>query len=264
MPLPGAGCSEGGVGLEWRRSCISYSITRREVDTPTFESVRDVADFSFGAWAEVACNGHPLPIELAQTEELGTCFEPEYNTRGPNANTVLFVRDWRARELPFEAFGLTLVWHDPDNGAIFDADMQLNETLGRFSNCDGGCPRGGVDLRNVMTHEAGHFLGLGHTPVHDATMSARAELGETDKRSLEGDDIAGVCSIYGDHTPPACGQDDFQPDRGFIAECFSDSSSVRACSCHVPGADTQRQSTAMACAAMLLALLYRRGGGGRV
>lgn len=71
-----------------------------------------------------------------------------------------------------------------------------------------------IDLQNTVTHEAGHFIGLAHpcggptlpactaavpagdVPFSDRTMSPTTQVGETLKRSLSADDIAGVCAIY--------------------------------------------------------------------
>ena len=54
----------------------------------------------------------------------------------------------------------------------------------------------GTDLRNTVTHESGHMLGLGHSADVNATMFASASTGETSKRTLADDDIAGICAIY--------------------------------------------------------------------
>jgi hypothetical protein len=221
MPLPGDNCAARGIGLTWRESCLSFSMSQRARSQPSFDEVRDVVDVSFAAWMEVGCERDDIGLDVRQTLDLGECVEPEYNPRGPNANTVLFIDDWESRELPPDAFGLTLVWHNPDDGEIYDADMQINETLGQLAICGGVCPRGVVDMQNVITHEAGHFLGLGHSNERDATMSARASVGEISKRDLHEDDRAGLCSIYGDNPEPACADADFQPDNGFSAACWA-------------------------------------------
>lgn len=76
-----------------------------------------------------------------------------------------------------------------------------------------------IDLQNTVTHEVGHFLGLAHPCGHPGlpactqsapegeepylarTMSPTTNVGETLKRSLSDDDVAGVCAIY----PPSGG-----------------------------------------------------------
>jgi hypothetical protein len=69
-----------------------------------------------------------LPITFGQTEDLGACDQAEYNRFGPNANTVAFVSDWGARGSDYvaDAYGVTLVWHNPDTGEILDADIHVN------------------------------------------------------------------------------------------------------------------------------------------
>jgi MYXO-CTERM domain-containing protein len=80
-----------------------------------------------------------------------------------------------------------------------------------------GCD--GYDLRNTVTHEAGHFVGLAHpcgdpsgpscqqsppageVPYSDRTMYPTTSAGQISKRTLSVDDVAGVCAIY----PPASG-----------------------------------------------------------
>jgi MYXO-CTERM domain-containing protein len=53
-----------------------------------------------------------------------------------------------------------------------------------------------IDVQNTVTHEAGHTLGLAHSSDASATMAASAPAGETAKRTLHADDLAGICAIY--------------------------------------------------------------------
>jgi hypothetical protein len=124
---------------------------------------------------------------------------------------------------------LTTVSYDPDSGRIIDADMELNGWSGNgadsafggepahgwyFSCVDGAdliCETYGemsciyIDLLSTATHEAGHFIGLGHSPLEAATMYYSASRGETDKRSLDDDDVAGLCEIYPEREKGGCG-----------------------------------------------------------
>ncbi|MBS2031213.1 MAG: matrixin family metalloprotease [Deltaproteobacteria bacterium] len=105
---------------------------------------------------------------------------------------------------------LTTTTYNFETGEIFDADIELNEAEFPFTTADpypdGGDVCGtlganplscvGTDLRNTVTHESGHMLGLGHSADVHATMFASANTGETSKRDLADDDIAGICAIY--------------------------------------------------------------------
>lgn len=262
MPVAGETCSANGDPLFWPRQCLGYSVVPRDVEPPTLDDLRNVVDTSFATWGAVECDGQPIGIELQQTVETAECLEPQYNTNGPNANAVIFVRDWEARKLPDTAFGLTLVWHHPDTGEIFDADLQINETLGELTICDGKCPLRSVDIQNVVTHEAGHYLGLGHTTDDldlNPTMAASAVLGETAKRNLANDDRRGVCAIYGDYAPTACEPSDFRPNNGFHATCFFAEADGLGCgTCGAIGAARpSRPSAGGATALVLLVAGYR-------
>jgi hypothetical protein len=174
-------------------------------------------------------------------------------------NSILFVEDWNQNEdLPKDAFAVTLVWNLVKTGEIVDADMLLNPTLGSLSICGQTCPRSPivVDVQNVITHEAGHFLGLAHSDIVDATMSATAPVGETQKRTLQNDDVEGICSIYGSLPEPMCTDNDFVPPRGFSAKCSTGRTS-KACTLSAPGA-TSSTSPLLALGLLLGAFLLVR------
>lgn len=93
----------------------------------------------------------------------------------------------------------------PYRGAIIDADIEMNGA--EFTFTDSDITNTLYDVRNTVTHEVGHVLGLDHPPgPASATMFATAPEGEILKRSLHQDDVEGLCSIYSmpDGGIPAC------------------------------------------------------------
>ena len=92
--------------------------------------------------------------------------------------------------------------------------MELNSQNSDFTR---GLDFIDIDLPSVVQHEAGHSLGLAHTPVTTATMYAHLNSGETSKRILDPDDVAGICAAYPPgKLDPTC---DPEPRHGFSTEC---------------------------------------------
>ncbi len=91
-------------------------------------------------------------------------------------------------------------------GQILDADIVLNggnfhfftDTAGQNA-CDPPDVNNYMDIQNVITHEIGHFFGLGHPPESTksgTTMYFNASCGETRKRNLMSDDEQGITHLY--------------------------------------------------------------------
>jgi hypothetical protein len=166
----------------------------------------------------------------------------------------------RTQQFPCAAWAtvaLTSVLYEPSTGRMLSADIEVNGWDGQgsgapFPSATGeltahgwyftchplpgpaqpaactsyGQPQAGqpdcayIDLRNTVTHEAGHFLGLAHPcttdpvavtatlpicsaaapageiPFGERTMAPTTSPRETSKRALSPDDVAGICAIY--------------------------------------------------------------------
>ncbi|HVG24303.1 MAG TPA: matrixin family metalloprotease, partial [Thermoanaerobaculia bacterium] len=72
---------------------------------------------------------------------------------------------------------------------IYDADIYTNTAIAFYSSREAGCSSE-YDIDGVMTHEAGHVIGLGHSSVAGATMYPSVSACNTSPRSLAADDIA--------------------------------------------------------------------------
>lgn len=81
-------------------------------------------------------------------------------------------------------------------GMILDSDILLNGVNHGFTVT---AEPGKNDIQNILTHEIGHVLGLGHetSPADsDATMFANATTNETKKRELKANDLEGIHAAY--------------------------------------------------------------------
>lgn len=144
-------------------------------------------------------------LDYKGLEDDGPVFDDGKNTIG-----------WLERRWPYaqEAIAITTNLIE-DNGDIYETDMELNGrdfTWAIISDQECDRHNGVVDVENIVTHEAGHFLGLGHTPIIEATMFAQAVDGDCTKRTLHQDDKDGLRDIYG--CEDACGNDDDDDTSG--------------------------------------------------
>jgi hypothetical protein len=84
--------------------------------------------------------------------------------------------------------GITEVTYKNNTGEIIEADILLNDNY-QFSNSNSDVSF----LGNVITHELGHFLGLGHSQVVNSSMFYSLSMGQSE---ISMDDEAGIYSVY--------------------------------------------------------------------
>ena len=230
-------CVHDGVPLAWTHRCSEYAFYSSGWETSTSMSIdqlRDIWAVSFQQWEQITCSSGTMPrLQTLQVEEFSKCDQAEYNQDAGNINTIAFVEDWMSRGYDMAAYAVTTVWHNTSTGEIYDADMEVNNGRGPYGVCDAsaGCTDGTVDLQNVITHEAGHYFGMAHTPDSTvATMYAVSPPGEVLKRILKTDDVDGFCNAYG----AGFGDDDCdeEPPGGESLECGG----AVSCKCTAPGA----------------------------
>lgn len=102
------------------------------------------------------------------------------------------------------ALALTTTSFEPQTGRILDSDIELNTPSFIFTTVDSpSCvaPNFSVncvatDIKNAMTHELGHSLGLAHNCVDTSTMAAVSVATELNKRVLDPGSKLAMCEIY--------------------------------------------------------------------
>jgi len=185
-------CREGEtpVPIFWDSTCVTYHINEEGSADVTLSDVEREVQQGFDAWADADCSYLGFHYG-GQTDEDRVGYSPCDGV--PNANIVVFrPSDWRH---PSQALALTSVTYDLNTGQIVDADIELNDEQFNFTVTDNPVLVR-IDVQNTIAHEVGHLLGLDHSPESEATMFAMAPSGETGMRTLDSDDIAGVCDIY--------------------------------------------------------------------
>ena len=170
---------------------------------------------SFQAWSDVPCpdaGGKFATMTFSELEDVA-CDKSQYNARGANVNVILFKDDdWTYKGID-GTLAKTAVTYDDRTGEIFDADIEINAA---FNDLTVGDAKVAYDLRAIMTHEAGHFIGLAHSADPNASMYATYAPGTSAGRVLSGDDIKAVCAVYPPGRRGAC---DTTPRGGLGATC---------------------------------------------
>jgi len=246
-------CVVTGNTLGWRSSCVTVGV--QQMGSPrngfSFDDVEPVVKQAFDAWMQADCGSGAPSIDVQMVGPI-ECGISQYNSGLANANIVLFREDSWPYIGAANAIALTTTRFDKKTGDLWDADIELNGVGATLSIGD---PIRGDDLLSVLTHEAGHFLGLSHSLDPTATMRAiydPARDGD-DFRTLAPDDISGICAVYPPDRQPAT--DSCENRHGFSQQCGADQPAAnesKGCSLN---ARTAPPGTSGSSSASLLALL---------
>lgn len=247
-----------GIEIQWRQPCLGFSVHAGASAQIDFETARAVLAQAFATWTSVDCGAGTPSVTVFDLGDV-SCAAVEYNQHAGNANVLVFRDDAWPHETDTglgnaDTLALTTVTYDVDKGDIYDADIEVNTAHNHFTTSDDP-GLDDVDLLSVLTHEAGHFLGLAHSDVGGATMFPDYLRGTIDIRSLDPDDVAAICLAYPpDRTPEgACTA---IPRHGFAPECEQDQTYVK-CAASPAGAGGEAGCLVLALGAAVM-LVRRR------
>ena len=229
-----------GHDLHWSSPPVNYKLVLANV--PGGSQGEAAVKAAFQTWDDASSN---VSVSYGGYAAIGS---HQYDSQ----NVVY----WITSNWPYDQrmLAVTSRYFDRSDGHILDADIVFNGqdytwSVGTWD----------YDIQNSATHEAGHLLGLGHSTDGRATMYAEAAPGETQKRALNGDDLAGLNAIYGgvDNAPtgsenPSLGGTNVQPASG-----VSSGGSGGGCSIGSPAA-RRDPSDLITLAALLSGLWLRR------
>lgn len=227
------GCVTSGEFLHWKSGCVSFSVN--QAGSPlrkiSFDTADNLITDAFSKWLAADCGNGTRPVIRVDNFGPTACGEHIYNSTGPNSNEWMFVDSEWMHQSDSHTLALTSVSYNPTTGEIYDADVEINSAKRPIAED----PNIGADLESIVTHEAGHFLGLSHSEKPEATMFASYSPGNSMDtppfmRDLAEDDVLAICEAYPAGRPVTSQSCD--PRRGFTKQC-SEEQSTGGCSCHI-------------------------------
>jgi len=234
-----------GTPVAWRERCRTLLIDSTENPEFPHDRLLRVVDRAVANWVEPTkeCTAVAITVSVDAVDRAEVVYD--------GANVLLWRlpgfcddQDNALAEvcLAPNAAAITTIFYydkpgDSEDGELLEADLVINAEGFRFD--EGSADS--VDLEAVLTHELGHFLGLGHTCYNtfgavppldvtgeevpfcfpltaldadatEATMFTYIDPGEIGKRDPTEDEWKGICEIYAT-TPGEC----YTPDLGGCA-----------------------------------------------
>ncbi len=224
---PGYRQSRNGQHQHWRRPALTVYLdsTLQRMGPAASDAVMQ----AFGRWVASAPGLPNLVFDTGATSSI---------SKQDGLSTVSYGRiDVPGHE---RDLAITVTYANAETGEVIEADIIVNSiypvgvlTAKQQHNDSGVLPTAGAgqgaddrdrrdssdhksrgadeaddckdryDLQNIVTHEAGHFFGLGEDPVErNATMFQTIDQCETHKRALSATDVGAVSALYAESAPP--------------------------------------------------------------
>lgn len=177
--------ADNGAPLEWARSSETGSFRTHYALIPnnrsglTAQTVKAAVVRSLERWMEAGLGNFLFDVWTGSDSSVyraGTSFD--------GYSKVYFLSQGGSGSASSSVIGYTQVWHDSQTGRIIESDVELNDVHFAFTTRAGDSSGTGngqlsrvnsegkrtVFIENVLTHELGHSLGLGHSGAMQAAM----------------------------------------------------------------------------------------------
>ncbi|MFQ6093914.1 MAG: matrixin family metalloprotease, partial [bacterium] len=178
-----------GNEIKWSDSSLPEVYHINQNGTPDCDGEFGAIQAAYAAWENV-------PTSYMDFSYGGTTPSTNWGTAdGVNLN-VWIESNWTGiTGAGSGTIAINLIWFYTD-GRLIDSDIAYNGENFAWS-CSGEA--GKMDVQNIATHEIGHSLSLAdlyESGDSQKTMYGYSSLGETKKRTLHSDDIAGISYLY--------------------------------------------------------------------
>jgi hypothetical protein len=216
-----AGCWSNGTPIAWTAGRIPYAVAARASREVDLAAATHAVHLAFDAWNRAPCEGGTPNVTLYDDGPIDLkapagCGSNECNAAAAS-HSIVFDDDAWPYEGSTNTLALTTVSFDVRAAEIFDAYIEVN-SHDHVMSAREPPPPGMYGLQAIMTHEAGHFIGLAHATAESSVMYAFYRPGRT---RLTPDDVSAVCETY----PPvptsglACGSGRVSSGGRGVAAC---------------------------------------------
>jgi MYXO-CTERM domain-containing protein len=193
-----SGCWTEGRPIAWTAGRVSYALASSSSRQVLLADATRIAHLAFDSWNRAFCAGRgapqiqtfddgPLPVVAG-----ADCGAPPCAGASNMGNLIIFDDDGWPHNDPANTLALTTITYGADSGVVLHAQVDVN-SYQHMLTAEEPPPPGAFDLQAILTHEAGHFLGLAHATDPHSVMYAYYRPGAI---ALTQDDVDGVCAIY--------------------------------------------------------------------
>jgi len=210
VATPGLKEATSGSHVRWHTDSIDVVMDKTFTDL----AGPQVYGAAVEAWRATGATLPSVSTKSGKERQVG------YQSKGDNENVVVYAATGWAKANG--ALAVTVLTYEESSGRILDADVLLNgggryfalfdrdESSGGLISIDGsGTAATGsstttsktakFDVQSVVTHELGHFFGLGEDHDDDkATMYVSTRHGEIHKRVVTNQEATVVAALYAD------------------------------------------------------------------
>lgn len=169
----------------WKAQPIKYRVSSNLTDTKILAAI----DAAFQAWAADGCTALTFKKEAAFA-----IASVQFNSASDYINIHWVTK---TAELPSGMDAKWFAFHfrsfNP-NGQLVGGAVALNALTYKWSSTGGDSAT--FDVQNVMTHYVGQLIGLTDSKVKNTVMFPDVGFGQTAKRTLTADDLAGIQQMY--------------------------------------------------------------------
>lgn len=202
-PRDADGCPTEGNVVRWGKLPLHYRFHARGSRLIVRDEARAAIRAALFRWTDAVCrDGRRTSLRFVEDEDIEED-KPLDLARGETVSLPfgIYFRDFG---WPHDGVDQTLALTNHSfkkSGFITYADFEINTGSKRFATTEDA---EGTDLQAVMTHEAGHYIGLAHSREPQSIMAEsycdtgdkRCDHGKVVARRLAEDDIEAVCTLY--------------------------------------------------------------------